>query len=67
MTDGYQDQFGGQNNKKFKPKKLKQLLLENKYLSLNNQKKLLEKSFSNWKGNNEQIDDVTLMGIKFYT
>lgn len=64
MTDGYHDQFGGENNKKFKAKKLKQLLLDNSELSMEDQRKNLQQNFKDWKGNSEQIDDVTIMGIK---
>jgi tetratricopeptide (TPR) repeat protein len=64
FTDGYADQFGGFSTKKFKYKKLKELLLSNAHLSMDEQKMLLDTTFENWKGNLEQIDDVLLMGIQ---
>ncbi len=45
-TDGYQDQFGGKNNKKFKAQQLKSLLIANKNLSMETQKELLKTNFS---------------------
>lgn len=63
-TDGYADQFGGAKGKKFKYKALNQLLLENCKNSMEEQKKILENTFVNWKGNNEQVDDVCVIGLK---
>ena len=65
MTDGYADQFGGEKGKKFKYKKLKELLLANCALDLEKQKEILNQHFHNWKGNLDQVDDVTIIGIKF--
>jgi len=64
MTDGYQDQFGGIKNKKFLSKNLKQLLLDNCHSEMNIQKTILNSTFENWRGNNEQIDDITIIGLK---
>jgi tetratricopeptide (TPR) repeat protein len=64
MTDGYQDQFGGPKHKKFLSKNLKQLLLDNAQLTMNEQKELLEKTLVDWIGDGEQIDDITILGIK---
>lgn len=64
MSDGYQDQFGGPKKKKFLSKKLKELLKENSHLAMNVQKELLEKTHLDWKGNGEQIDDITVIGIR---
>ena len=64
ITDGYADQFGGNKNKKFNSKNLKELLLELTYLPMQEQKENLKNNFENWKGNHEQIDDVTVIGIK---
>ncbi|MFW5792971.1 MAG: tetratricopeptide repeat protein [Bacteroidota bacterium] len=63
-TDGFHDQFGGQNYQRFKRKNLKDLLLSISDYSLQNQKEILDKTFEDWKGDNEQIDDVTIMAIK---
>ena len=76
LTDGYADQFGGQQSsnealimavghgKKFKNKALKKMLIQNSLLSLAEQKEKLDTSFQNWMGNLEQIDDVCLIGVK---
>jgi serine phosphatase RsbU (regulator of sigma subunit) len=63
-TDGYADQFGGPNGKKFKYKPLNDLLLSISNNSLEKQKQKLEKNFNNWKGELEQVDDVCVIGIK---
>lgn len=64
MTDGFQDQFGGPKGKKFKVKPLKELLLANAHLGMFEQKELLHKTFSEWKGKLEQIDDVCIIGVR---
>jgi len=64
LTDGFPDQFGGPKGKKFMSKALKELLTANAGLPLQEQRDLLEATFSNWKGDLEQIDDVCLIGIK---
>ncbi|MGZ3919124.1 MAG: PP2C family protein-serine/threonine phosphatase, partial [Bacteroidia bacterium] len=64
FTDGYGDQFGGPKGKKFKFRKLEEKLLEVNRLPLADQKEILEKTFNDWKGNLEQVDDVLVIGIK---
>ncbi len=64
LTDGFPDQFGGEKGKKFMSKKLKELLLANVHLSIAQQKELLDSTFKNWVGDLEQVDDVTVIGIK---
>jgi ligand-binding sensor domain-containing protein/serine phosphatase RsbU (regulator of sigma subunit) len=64
MTDGYPDQFGGPKGKKFKYKQLEQLLVYNSEKGLNQQKETLLGEFESWKGDLEQVDDVTIIGIK---
>jgi serine phosphatase RsbU (regulator of sigma subunit) len=64
LTDGFPDQFGGDKGKKFMSKKLKELLLANVHLSIAQQKELLDSTFKNWVGDLEQVDDVTMIGIK---
>jgi tetratricopeptide (TPR) repeat protein len=64
LTDGFPDQFGGDKGKKFMSKKLKELLLANVHLPIAQQKELLDTTFKNWVGNLEQVDDVTVIGIK---
>jgi len=64
FSDGYIDQFGGVAGKKFKSRQLKQFLTEIRNNSMQEQKLLLDKKFTEWKGSNEQVDDVTIIGIK---
>jgi serine phosphatase RsbU (regulator of sigma subunit) len=64
ISDGYQDQFGGPKNKKFMVKQLKQLFIDNCKLSMEEQRKTLDLSLENWKGENNQVDDITILGLK---
>ena len=64
LTDGFPDQFGGPKGKKFMSKNLKEFLLNNAGLSMFEQKELLEKEFIKWIGNLEQVDDVTVIGVR---
>lgn len=64
FTDGYADQFGGPKGKKFKYKQLQETLKNISHLDMLQQKKELEISFSSWIGKYEQIDDVTIIGIR---
>ena len=64
LTDGFPDQFGGEKGKKFMSKKLKELLLANVHLPIAQQKELLDSTFKNWVGDLEQVDDVTVVGIR---
>lgn len=63
-TDGYTDQFGGPENKKFKSRQLTQLLLENCEKSMSEQEEILKSRFEKWRGNHPQIDDVLVLGLK---
>jgi PAS domain S-box-containing protein len=64
LTDGIIDQFGGSKGKKFKSKKFKELLLKNRNLSMKEQKEEIGRTFFEWRGEIEQIDDVLVVGIK---
>ena len=63
-TDGYADQFGGPNGKKFKYKQLNDLLTANSSKPVNEQLNLLQSTFESWKGSLEQVDDVCVIGIR---
>jgi len=63
-TDGYADQFGGTKGKKFMSKQLRQTLVAISSLSMNDQEIFLEKSYKDWQGNLDQVDDVTVIGIR---
>lgn len=64
-TDGYADQFGGPDQKKFKYKQLENLLLSTTPINTNEQQEKLQAAFNTWKGSLEQVDDVTVVGLKF--
>lgn len=64
ITDGFPDQFGGVEGKKFKVKKLRELLVSISSLPLSEQYQIIESTFNNWVGSNEQIDDVTIIGVR---
>lgn len=64
FSDGYTDQFGGENVKKFNRKRFRSLLQSVSDLRMEQQKKELKLTLQNWMGHHEQIDDVCVMGIK---
>ena len=64
-SDGYQDQFGGSDNKKFLSRRLQNTFLNNHKYSMQAQSYIYSQIFDEWRGENEQIDDVSLLGIKF--
>ena len=64
FSDGYTDQFGGENIKKFNRNRFRKLLASIEELSMEKQLVVLSESFNSWKGKEEQIDDVTVMGVK---
>ena len=64
LTDGFPDQFGGEKGKKFMSKNLRELLAANAHLPMYEQKTLLETTFAQWKGDLEQVDDVTVIGVR---
>ena len=64
FSDGYADQFGGEFGKKFMTRHLKNVLLSIQHLSMPDQSNYLKNLFEQWKGNNEQVDDVLVIGIR---
>ncbi len=64
LTDGMPDQFGGPKGKKFMYKQLKELLISIAHLPMQEQKEKLSTALNNWKGDLEQIDDITLIGVR---
>lgn len=64
FSDGYADQFGGKHNKKFKYNQLKNLLWDISPRHATEQKEILSATFNDWKGVNEQVDDVLVIGIR---
>ena len=64
FTDGYEDQFGGPNKKKFMSKQFRELLLSIQYKSMPEQKLVIEKTIIDWMLGIEQIDDICVMGVR---
>lgn len=64
FSDGFADQFGGEKGKKFKYKPFKRLLLELSGLSCDQQKETIIRTYKEWKGKNEQVDDICIIGLK---
>ena len=64
FTDGFIDQFGGERNKKLNKTNFKDLLSTINDMNMEEQEAFLEYSFNNWKQNNDQTDDVLVVGIK---
>ena len=64
FTDGYSDQFGGPEGKKFKFRRFRHLLLSVHQLPLHEQREQLERSIEEWKGDNDQVDDILVIGMK---
>jgi serine phosphatase RsbU (regulator of sigma subunit) len=63
-TDGYLDQFGGEKDKKFLNKRFRNMIEENHRKPMIDQKKIFTEQFDLWKGNNEQVDDILVVGFK---
>jgi serine phosphatase RsbU (regulator of sigma subunit) len=64
LSDGYSDQFGGPENKKFMNRRIRYLLVTIHNYKLSDQRDILEDNFNTWKGANHQIDDVLLIGFR---
>lgn len=64
FTDGFADQFGGAEGKKFKYKAFRQLLLANHNKPEEEQAQILDKAFEDWRGQLEQVDDICVIGIR---
>jgi len=64
FTDGYADQFGGQESLKYGLKRFKKLILGIQDKIMYEQEEILAKEFDDWKGDNEQTDDLLILGIK---
>jgi serine phosphatase RsbU (regulator of sigma subunit) len=64
FTDGYGDQFGGPDGKKFMHKQLRKIFAEVSELPINDQKEIITQRFEAWKGALEQVDDVLVIGVR---
>jgi serine phosphatase RsbU (regulator of sigma subunit) len=65
FTDGFADQFGGENGRKLLSKRFKEILTSIQNLTMREQEKYLIEIFNSWKGNLTQVDDVLVIGIRF--
>lgn len=64
FSDGYADQFGGPDGKKFKYTQLKSLLVSVSAQPMFSQKQVLEKTIGEWRGNLDQVDDICIIGVR---
>jgi len=64
FSDGYPDQFGGDQGKKFKYRRFRYLLLNIHLLPAGEQEKLLHQSMMQWMGDYEQVDDILIIGVR---
>ena len=65
FSDGLPDQLGGPERKKYSPKRIRDLILENQHFTMGQFSKLFENDFFEWKSGIKQTDDVLLIGIEF--
>jgi histidine kinase len=64
FSDGFQDQFGGPNNKKFMKKRLYNLLLQIHHKPMNEQRLILFDEINQWMKDEEQVDDMLIIGFR---
>ena len=64
FSDGYVDQFGGEQNKKFMISRFRELLVSISGDPLDKQKEHLLKTHNEWRGENEQVDDILVIGVR---
>lgn len=64
FSDGYADQFGGADGRKFMAKPFKRLLTEISPMPIDQQREVLLKTHLDWKGDNDQVDDILVIGFK---
>lgn len=64
FSDGYSDQFGGPEGRKFMSKRFRELLFEIHEKPTKEQKQILNQTLKDWMGDNEQVDDILVIGLK---
>ncbi len=64
-SDGYPDQFGGPDNRKFGPKRLRDVIVDNHQRSMAELYTIFENAWLSWKGDQKQTDDILLIGVRF--
>ncbi|NME69535.1 PAS domain S-box protein [Flammeovirga aprica JL-4] len=65
FSDGYPDQFGGPENRKFGAKRIREVISNSDHSNMEEIAQTLNQTFVDWKGNAKQTDDVIMMGIRF--
>ncbi|MFT4683198.1 MAG: serine phosphatase RsbU (regulator of sigma subunit) [Flavobacteriales bacterium] len=63
-TDGFMDQFGGENNKKLNKARFKELLISVSARNMNHAKSAFDKALTKWRGENNQVDDILIIGAR---
>jgi serine phosphatase RsbU (regulator of sigma subunit) len=64
FSDGYADQFGGPAGKKFMRRRMRELIVRMSVLPMSDQRILIETNLDQWRGDNEQVDDILMIGIR---
>lgn len=64
LSDGYEDQFGGEKDRKFSSRQLRELLLNIQTNDMETQHKIIKNTMENWQGKTKQIDDMLIVGVK---
>lgn len=64
FSDGYADQFGGPKGKKFMYRRFRELIVEHSTKSPDNQKQALQESLFDWMQDEEQVDDILVIGVR---
>jgi serine phosphatase RsbU (regulator of sigma subunit) len=64
FTDGYQDQFGGPKEKKYRVSQMRELFISIFDKPMEEQRKIIDASFETWKGELEQVDDICVIGVR---
>lgn len=64
-SDGFPDQFGGPENRKFGPKRLRDMISKYHHYKMHKVNEVFDHEWEEWKGDKKQTDDVILIGIKF--
>ncbi len=64
LSDGYEDQFGGEKDRKFSSRQLRELLLNIQTHDMETQHEIIKNTMKNWQGKTKQIDDMLIVGVK---
>jgi serine phosphatase RsbU (regulator of sigma subunit) len=65
LTDGFQDQFGGLQDRKYLRRRLREFLQNHQHLSMTQQRRALQRELTEWKGEKDQVDDILIIGLRF--